>query len=203
MWVAEIFYLWWIWDHHYSCIQGHTVRLSEHALFCLCASQCVSLCVYLYVRAKIEAVRKEQRDYTCSILLSGFSSSGFRKISSLSKPYSPSLPETHNIVMTDSVIIYMKLLTMLHCRLQHNHTSSDDFRDATHILRARTHEEQRAHCTSLLRLISISSGFASLFWLISSLFHSYGAIQCLQTLLVLFQKHLLSPYLCFKEWSHS
>lgn len=120
---------------------------------------------------------------TCSILLSGFSSSGVKKTSSLSKPTPPSWPEntyTHYCSMVPHNSTHNKHIAVLHCRLQHNHTTTKSANFTHHDQHTNRHK-QTPWTHSVLRLIYISRCFASSQWLISSLFHSYGSIiQCLQ-----------------------
>ena len=107
----------------------------------------VCVCVCLYVQLKIdggdsEGGRKWVR--TCSILLSGFSSSGVKITSSLSKPYPPSWPGntyTHYSTQRDYISIHIKLIAMLHCRLRHKHKSSAD---STHSTDTHTHTHTHA-----------------------------------------------------------
>lgn len=124
--------------------QPRSCSMAEWACSVLFA--CISVCVFVRVDKDrgpmVKTVRAEKRGCTCSILLSGFSSSSVKTTSSLSKPYSPS-PERN--IMKDYISVHIKLIAMLHCRLQPNHKSSEDFTHCTH-----THTSTKRSCMHLI-----------------------------------------------------
>lgn len=75
--------------HTRSCIVAEWAR----SVLFVCLSVCVCVRAFAGYRLMAHTAQEEQRHNTCSILLSGFSSSGVKITSSLIKPYSPSCPE--------------------------------------------------------------------------------------------------------------
>ncbi len=131
-----MFYLCWMWGNNISTSKVTQCGLVSVLYFvrmqpsvCVCVHMCVCLCVWMKLDGGMRG-REGWSVCTCSILLSGFSSSGIKRTSSLSKPYPPSWPGimyTHYSTIKDYISIHTKMITMLQCRLQHNRKSSADY----------------------------------------------------------------------------
>lgn len=100
------------------------------------------------------------------------------------------LSRTHHLDLKTRTHVTASLKMLVHKKgwLQYCVTDCNIIMEVRTILNAHTQSQRGFVCTSLLRLISISSCFASSHWLIGSLFHSYGT-KCLQILFISIQKH--------------
>lgn len=178
-----MFYLWWIWDYNIPTFK--VMQYGWVSMLCfVCEHPSVCFGVYLYVRANGWWWREpgKNRETVPAV----FSWVGFplrasnKPLHFLSRTHHLDLKTRTRYRIVEDVGTQKRLLAILRYRLQHNRGSSHDIK--------RTQSQRGFVCTSLLRLVSISSCFASSHWLIGSLFHSYGA-KCLQILFIWIQEH--------------
>lgn len=155
VWAAKMFYLWWIWDKHYSFTQGHAVWLSEHAQFCLC----ISVCVHLY-EPETGGGWGVSESWTLPAV---FSVVDFHLRVSKSPLHFPShtlhlyLEKCTQTKVSLTFRSWRRWFAVLYCRLQHKHKSCDYVIYAVHTC-AHTQRTKKPASTSLLVFVSISSG---------------------------------------------